>query len=311
MTKIKNIKSLGIQKVGTFSDPFVLNGVTMIPRMQLHDRIIASLDYSSEEYKVLAAVSRDSQMLHNFKVLHLDPHTSTAYAIWGKENYNKKFRKKAKACNFAMNYGGNEYTIANNLEIPLEEAKEVVDGYNKAFFECIAWKKNEIKKMYEKYGGTVYTIFGRPRQFITRIKKSQEFADSAYEYLEESERKERLRASKNEAGKIERRVASHQIQGACGDICRYDLLKLYKKYFKKRNPHIDFLSTVHDEINYTIDKEYLIKYVRDIEDLMTFDVIDKELPISTSTDLGYSYGNMYPFVWANDERTELKPESAE
>ena len=55
------------------------------------------------------------------------------------------------------------------------------------------------------------------------------------------------------------------------------------------------MSTVHDEINYTIDKEVTTDYVRELEQLMTFDTLDKTLPITTSTDIGFTYGNMFPF----------------
>ena len=109
---------------------------------------------------------------------------------------------------------------------------------------------------------------------------------------------------------VDRRVSSHIIQGTCGDILRYVLLKLYAKYFKDRDPHIDFLSTVHDEVNYTIDKEYTTKYVRELEELMTFtqlNNLNKELPVHTSTDIGFTYGNMFPFVWADETKQKLIP----
>ena len=47
-----------------------------------------SLDYDAQEYKLMACLSRDSLMLSNFHN-GIDPHTASAYAIWGEENYNK------------------------------------------------------------------------------------------------------------------------------------------------------------------------------------------------------------------------------
>ena len=67
------------------------------------------------------------------------------------------------------------------------------------------------------------------------------------------------------------------------------------------------MSTVHDEINYTIDKEVTVDYVRELEQLMTFDTLDKTLPITTSTDIGFTYGNMFPFVWEDDTKQRLIP----
>ena len=261
-------------------------------------RYVVSLDYDAEEYKLMAVLSRDSLMLSNF-YKGIDPHTASAYAIWGEENYNKAKRKKAKIFNFLNNYSGGAYTLSQALDIPQSEAQDMINKYNARFHEMVAWKENEIRKMYEN-GGVVFSAFGRPRQFkgwMNAIEKNNE----AYSTLLEKQDVER--ASNRVKSAIERRVASHLIQGTAGDILRLVMLRLYKRYFKNRDPHIDFLSTVHDEVNYTIDKEYAVDYIRELEQLMTFDTLDKTLPITTSTDIGFTYGNMFPFVW-EDETTK-------
>lgn len=265
-------------------------------------RYVVSLDYDAQEYKLMAILSRDRQMLENF-YNGIDPHTASAYAIWGEENYDKGKRKKAKIFNFLNNYSGGAHTLSQQLDIPVEEAQEMIDKYNETFFEMYNWKIKEIDKMYQN-GGVVFTAFGRPRQFrgwIDVIDRNR----NNYENLEEKYQAER--ASEGVKGAVERRVSSHEIQGTAGDILRLVLYRLYKKYFKKRDPHIDFLSTVHDEINYTIDKEVATDYIRDLEKLMTFDVLDKTLPITTSTDVGFTYGNMFPFVWEDETKQILIP----
>ena len=265
-------------------------------------RYIVSLDYDAQEYKLMAILSRDRQMLENF-YNGIDPHTASAYAIWGEENYDKGKRKKAKIFNFLNNYSGGAHTLSQQLDIPVEEAQEMIDKYNETFFEMYNWKIKEIDKMYQN-GGVVFTAFGRPRQFrgwIDVIDRNR----NNYENLEEKYRAER--ASEGVKGAVERRVSSHEIQGTAGDILRLVLYRLYKRYFKNRDPHIDFLSTVHDEINYTIDKEVATDYIRELEQLMTFDVLDKTLPITTSTDVGFTYGNMFPFVWEDETKQVLIP----
>ena len=261
-------------------------------------RYVVSLDYDAEEYKLMAVLSRDSLMLSNF-YNGIDPHTASAYAIWGEENYNKAKRKKAKIFNFLNNYSGGPYTLSQALDIPETEAKDMINAYNAKFHEMVAWKEKEIRIMYEN-GGVVFNAFGRPRQFggwISAINKNND----SYETL--LEKAEVERASWRVQSAVERRVASHLIQGTAGDILRLVMLNLYKRYFKNRDPHIDFMSTVHDEINYTIDKEYTVDYIRELEKIMTFDTLDKTLPITTSTDIGFTYGNMFPFVW-EDEATK-------
>ena len=265
-------------------------------------RYVVSLDYDAQEYKLLAVLSRDSLMLQNF-YNGIDPHTASAYAIWGEENYDKGKRKKAKIFNFLNNYSGGAYTLSQQLDISETEAQEMIDKYNARFHEMVAWKEAEIRKMYEN-DGVVFNAFGRPRQFKGWLRAIDRNRDS-YTTLLEKDQVEK--ASKRVTSAIERRVSSHIIQGTAGDILRLVMLKLYKNYFRQRNPHIDFMSTVHDEINYTIDKEYTVQYIKELEELMTFDTLDKTLPITTSTDIGFTYGNMFPFVWEDESKTVLIP----
>ena len=263
-------------------------------------RYVVSLDYDAEEYKLMAVLSRDALMLSNF-YNGIDPHTASAYAIWGEENYNKAKRKKAKIFNFLNNYSGGAYTLSQALDIPQAEAQSMIDSYNAKFHEMVAWKEKEICEMYENEG-VVFNAFGRPRQFGGWIKVINKNRDN---YTNLIEKEEAERASWRVQSAVERRVASHLIQGTAGDILRLVMLNLYKRYFRNRDPHIDFMSTVHDEINYTIDKEVTVEYVRELEKIMTFDALDKTLPITTSTDIGFTYGNMFPFTWEDPETKEV------
>lgn len=265
-------------------------------------RYVVSLDYDAQEYKLMAILSRDHQMLENF-YNGIDPHTASAYAIWGEENYNKQKRKKAKIFNFLNNYSGGAHTLAQQLDISVDEAQEMIDKYNETFFEMYNWKLKEIDKMYYNQG-VVFNAFGRPRNFKGWI----DVIDNTRENYDDLLQKQNAeRAADKVKGAVERRVSSHIIQGTAGDILRLVLYRLYKRYFKNRDPHIDFMSTVHDEINYTIDKEVAVDYIRELEQLMTFDTLDKTLPITTSTDIGFTYGNMFPFVWKDEAKQILIP----
>lgn len=268
-------------------------------------RYIASLDYSAQEYRAIAILSKDHKMIDNFR-RGIDPHTATAYAIWGEENYDRQKRKKAKSCNFLMSYCGGPKTLAENLDIPFEEACEIIEGYEKAFFECIAWKKNLQKRVIEKQDGVIYSIFGRPRQFKSVLSTSFRIKSGTKEFASIPAND---RAYKGDAlyKAVERKIVSHAIQGCCGDICRWDLIRLYRRFFKNRDPHIDFYSTVHDEINFAIDKDVVVDYIREIDDIMTIHNLSKELPIITSIDLGYTLGVLFPFEWEDESRTNLVP----
>ena len=206
-------------------------------------------------------------------------------------------------CNFCIQYGGGAPTLSESLDIPLAEAEEIIAGYEKGFWQTVQWKRQEVDKMYANQG-VVFNAFGRPRTFmgwLEIIDKTQNDYDNWLERQQNERTSMRIKAA------VERRVPSHLIQGTCGDILRLVLYKLYKRYFKNRDPHIDFMSTVHDEINYTIDKDCTVEYVKELEKIMTFDVLDKTLPITTSTDIGFTYGNMFPFVWEDESKQVLIP----
>ena len=153
----------------------------------------------NQEARVLALLSQDRRMLDIF-INDEDMHTATAVAIFGEDGHDKKYRKIAKAINFALNYGGTAFTIASNLDIPVEEAQAYVDTYNEKFSECIRWKTGEVQKMYDQ-GGKVFSVFGRPRQFITRLKDANRCGDE--------------RVSVKITNAVERRVVNHEIQSCC------------------------------------------------------------------------------------------------
>ncbi|MGK2864677.1 MAG: DNA polymerase [Chitinophagaceae bacterium] len=49
------------------------------------------------------------------------------------KKYHPQKRQIAKAAGFAINYGGNGYTIAKNLGIPESQGEEVYQAYFRAF----------------------------------------------------------------------------------------------------------------------------------------------------------------------------------
>lgn len=265
-------------------------------------KIVMSIDYESQEARILALLSQDKIMIDNF-LAGIDPHTATAYGIWGKENYNKVIRKKAKMTNFLINYGGGYATLSNNAEIPLDEAKDIVSKYEKVFWQAMAWKAKRVDKMYHS-DGIVYTLFGRPRRLGPFVKV-------AHNNMKEDDSSDMIRKCNGFIKAAERRVASHEIQGLAGDLCRYILIKLYNRYFKKeiKDKDLDFINAVHDEINFyvTNEKETILKYSRDLQDLMKFELPQWQLPLTTSLDLGYSWGNCFNFEFTDASRTVLEP----
>lgn len=250
-------------------------------------RLICSMDYNSEELVAIALLSGDSVMLDGFRRGE-DPHKTTAIGIWGEENYNVNVRKKAKAVNFLMSYQGGPKTLAEALEIPFEDACDIIEKYKRTYHECVYWKEREIEKMYNRHG-LIYTKFGRPRQLGPYLKMASANDDEGIRKY------------------AERSVCSHHVQGFCGDICRFDMNKFYEQIVcnATHSKLVDFLSFIHDELNTTIDKGHIETYVRMLEDIMVFPYLDPTLPISTGLELGHRLGDLYPFTWNDPEKRDF------
>ena len=93
-----------------------------------------SADYSQIELRIMAHLSGDENMIEAFRE-GLDIHRATAAKIW-KEDINEVTdaqRKKAKQANFGIIYGITTYGLAQRMEIPNSEAKEIIDGYFATF----------------------------------------------------------------------------------------------------------------------------------------------------------------------------------
>ena len=103
-----------------------------------------SADYQSQESRIIASVSKDEKMIDLFEHGCGDVHSLVAYMSYPniiprdtkiediKELYHAQ-RQDAKGIEFAINYGGDYNTIANNKGIPVDEAKEIYDNFMLGF----------------------------------------------------------------------------------------------------------------------------------------------------------------------------------
>lgn len=111
-------------------------GDWMIRRCFLADEghLIASVDYQAQELRVLAAMSKDRTMIQAFRD-GADLHLLTAKAAFGDHitKDNKAERGYAKVVNFGRVYGGGAKTVAAQTGLDIHTAKQVVDGFDRAY----------------------------------------------------------------------------------------------------------------------------------------------------------------------------------
>lgn len=153
---------------------------SMIRRCFVADpgHLIASIDYKAQELRVLAALSQDPTMMRAF-VNGDDLHLITAQAAFGdhicKDDPERKY---GKVGNFSKVFGGGAGTIAEQLGIPVQVAKEIVQGFDRAY-PRIAVYSNKLQSLARRQG---YVVTGSGR--VLPVDKDRPY--SALNYMVQS-----------------------------------------------------------------------------------------------------------------------------
>ena len=123
---------------------------------------LISADYSQIELRLLACIANDEAMLSAFKS-GTDIHTSTASAVFGVpvDMVSPILRKRAKAVNFGIVYGIGEYSLSQDLDISVKQAKEYIESYLASYPGVSAYLRDIVK--YAAEHGSVDTLYGRTR----------------------------------------------------------------------------------------------------------------------------------------------------
>jgi DNA polymerase-1 len=123
---------------------------------------LVSADYSQVELRILAHVSGEPRLREAF-ARGEDVHAATAAEILDKprEELTKDERNRAKAVNFGIIYGISAFGLADQLDIPRDEAQAYIDTYL-ARFPLV---QDFIARTVEQAGrdGFVTTLLGRRR----------------------------------------------------------------------------------------------------------------------------------------------------
>ena len=156
------------------------SGDWMIRRCFLADEghVMGSIDYQAQELRVLAALSGDATMIQAFKD-GADLHLLTARAAFGEHiQKDDKERKYAKVVNFGRVYGGGAKTVAAQTGISMEKAKQVVDGFDKAYPGVARFSKQLQQQAMRQ--GYIVTPSGR------RLPVDEDRAYAALNYMVQS-----------------------------------------------------------------------------------------------------------------------------
>ncbi|MCD8204867.1 MAG: DNA polymerase I [Coprobacillus sp.] len=210
---------------------------------------ILSLDYSQIELRVLASMSGCEAMKNIFKS-GLDIHSEMSKSIFHLEGEpTDEQRRKAKTVNFGIIYGISDWGLADRLDIPLKEGREIIKNFYEAFPEIEAFFE-KIKEDADK-NGYVSTCLGR-RRYIN--------SDGADYQTREF---------------LKRAAINAPIQGSAADLIKTAMVKC-DKAIKERGLKTKMILQIHDELIFKVpldEKEIVMPLFTDImQHALTLDV---------------------------------------
>ena len=96
--------------------------------------VLVDADYSQIELRLLAHIADDEAMKQAF-LTGEDIHTVTAAQVFGvpSDQVTKQMRSHAKAVNFGIVYGISAFSLAQDIGVPVYEAKEYIETYFERF----------------------------------------------------------------------------------------------------------------------------------------------------------------------------------
>jgi DNA polymerase-1 len=188
---------------------------------------LLSADYSQIELRLLAHFSGDPLLVHAYQN-NEDIHTLTASEVFGvpAAEMDKQTRNRAKAVNFGIVYGISAFGLANQLGIPMVEAKAYIERY----FARYAGVRAFIEKTLEatRKTGSVRTLFGRIRP-IPDIESR----------------------NPNQRGFAERTAINTPLQGTAADLIKLAMISLDRK-LTERKLKTRMVLQVHDELLFEV-----------------------------------------------------------
>ena len=160
-----------------------------------------------------------------------DIHSATAAKIYGipVEEVTGDMRRKAKTANFGIIYGISIFGLAERLNIPRAESKELIEGYFKSYPGIRDYMDESIRIAKEK--GYVETIFKRKR-YLPDINSHNAIG----------------------RGYAERNAINAPIQGSAADIIKVAMVRIYNR-FEEEGLKSKMILQVHDELNFSVYPE--------------------------------------------------------
>jgi len=184
---------------------------------------LMTVDYSQIEMRIMAHLSEDAALIDAFRSQH-DFHAETAARVFGVDatEVSPAQRAKIKAMNYGLAYGLSAFGLSNQLRIPTEEARSLMDGY----FEGFGGVRDYLRSIVDvaRKDGYTATILGRRRYLPDLTSDNRQRREMA-----------------------ERMALNAPIQGSAADIIKVAMLGVHRA-LQAEGLRSRMLLQVHDEL---------------------------------------------------------------
>jgi len=224
---------------------------------------ILAADYSQVELRIMAHLSRDPQLLKAFRE-DADIHTRTAALVYkvAEEQVTAEMRRSAKVVNFGIMYGAGAYRMSNELNIPVSEARQLIETYFQTYPGINAYIMETLEQA--RQDNFVKTLAGRLR----------------YTYDINSD-------SHNVREAAKRAAINMPIQGTAADMIKIAMINIHK-HLTEEDWQAFMILQVHDELLFEVPQAEITQLkkmvVREMEQALPLDI-----PVKVDVGIGNSW----------------------
>jgi DNA polymerase-1 len=231
---------------------------------------LLSCDYSQIELRILAHISKDSNLISAFRNDE-DIHRSTASLIYGIElkDVTEVMRETAKRVNFGITYGLTAYGLSRDLGITIEQAQGFIDAYFARFPGVKGYIQEQVQRAQKD--GFVTTILGRRRYLPEINNKNQGIRQFA-----------------------QRQAVNTPIQGSASDLIKLAMVNIHRQ-IEDRQLAAKMILQIHDELLFEAPSRGLKEFTKLVKDTME-NVFKLEVPVRVDIKKGKNWLQMEPVL---------------
>ncbi len=224
---------------------------------------LLTADYSQIELRIMAHLSGDEALAEAFASGH-DFHAETASRVFGlpPQEITGDLRNRIKAMNYGLAYGLSVYGLSQQLRVPADEARVLMDGYFQQFGGVRDYLHEVVGQA--RQDGYTQTILGRRRYLPDLTSDNRQRREMA-----------------------ERMALNAPIQGSAADIIKVAMLGV-DRALRERGMDSRMLLQVHDELLFEVAPGEL----DDLRELVTATMcgaFELSVPLEVSIGTGRSW----------------------